>query len=293
MTVSTFAALTVDQHSWVDAWGVEHPFGEDTRGNRVHVTARQGFGAAPRSFTEDRFPNVAGTRHQLTTVDPRDLAMRCVFVGTSTLAYRGLIRSWILWLESGPGALKVFAGGEVRVIDCHYAGGLELDESRGNATALMQRAVISFRAFDPLFRAAEPEFVSFPLVTQQPFLPFLPMTVVQSTTRDAGVLKSRGDADAWPVWEVTGPGSNLVLTDVTNGRTLRWEGSLAAGETLTIDSRPEMQLVRYGNGASAYRFLRGDWWPVPPGETRVSLTLDNASAVSGLTVAYLPRYRSA
>ncbi len=290
MSVSTFAALTRDQHSWVDAWGVEHPFSEDSRGNHVYVVARQGFGAAPRTFTEDRFPNIAGTRHQLTTIEPRDLAMRCVFLGSGVLDYRGLIRSWIGWLESGPGALKVFSGGEVRVIDCRYAGGLELDETSGTASATMQEAVISFRAFDPLFRAASPEFVAFPLIESPPFLPLLPMSVAASTTRDTGLLKSRGDADAWPVWQVTGPGSNLVLTDVSNGRTLRWEGSLAAGQTLTIDTRQDM--VRYGDGGSAYRHLRGDYWPVPPGETRVALTLDNAVVASGLTVSYVPRYRS-
>lgn len=53
----------------------------------------------------------------------------------------------------------------------------------------------------------------------------------------SGLAVNRGDRDAWPVFTITGPVDSPVITNETTGDAFIIVGNLAAGETITIDSR--------------------------------------------------------
>lgn len=51
------------------------------------------------------------------------------------------------------------------------------------------------------------------------------------------VVVNRGNLDTWPVFYVTGPAQSPIITNVTTGQEFSINGNVAAGQTVTIDSR--------------------------------------------------------
>lgn len=101
-------------------------------------------------------------------------------------------------------------------------------------------------------------------------------------------LVNTGDAPAYPVWHITGPGSNFEATSST-GETLRWEGTLLAGQTLTIDTK--LGTVVDGTGANRYAELAPAprMWRVQPGTTTVSAGLEDPTDDSRIVCEWRPR----
>ncbi|WP_073839550.1 phage tail domain-containing protein [Micromonospora sp. CB01531] len=98
-------------------------------------------------------------------------------------------------------------------------------------------------------------------------------------------LENPGDAPAYPVWTVNGPGKDFKAY-LGNGLGFHWTGTLAADETLTIDTRTGS--VVDGTGANRYSAMAAAprLWSVPPGTTTATASLENTSAgtVQGGTV---------
>lgn len=92
------------------------------------------------------------------------------------------------------------------------------------------------------------------------------------------ILENTGDAEAFPTWEIQGPGSNIVATG-PNGETWQWNGSLLLGQTLFIDSRTATAIdnlgaSRYDDFDTSPRF-----WLVPPGITSASITMTGTGRI--------------
>ena len=51
------------------------------------------------------------------------------------------------------------------------------------------------------------------------------------------IVENKGDAIAYPVWIISGPGSNLHLANVTTGDEFLLNHDIIAGETVVVDSR--------------------------------------------------------
>lgn len=102
----------------------------------------------------------------------------------------------------------------------------------------------------------------------------------------SGIIKldnTEGTADADIVFDIDGPVPNPRISTATN--TLAFNGSLGAGDRLTIDS--QAKTVKF-NGASRRTLLSpAEWFRVPAGETlavRFSASQQNAEAL--LTASY-------
>jgi len=74
--------------------------------------------------------------------------------------------------------------------------------------------------------------------------------------------ENRGDLEAWPVFEITGPVDHPVITNDTTGREFLISGSIPAGETVTVDARTGV--VTPGG----YRVI-GRPWSLAPGDNTV------------------------
>ena len=103
-------------------------------------------------------------------------------------------------------------------------------------------------------------------------------------------LNNTGTAPAFPVWTVVGPGTNFVAQSAA-GQQLRWTGTLAAGELLTLDCRTAS--VRDGTGANRYGQLAPapKFWPVPPGTSVATASLEGTTAASSITCTWQARRR--
>lgn len=75
----------------------------------------------------------------------------------------------------------------------------------------------------------------------------------------AGTAHNAGDVDAWPVFEITGPVDNPVISNETTGFSFLVSGVIGAGETVTIDSRTGVV------DPASYRLV-GRPWSLTPGD---------------------------
>ncbi|WP_263729954.1 phage tail family protein [Cellulomonas sp. SG140] len=102
-------------------------------------------------------------------------------------------------------------------------------------------------------------------------------------------LENSGDADAYPVWEVRGPGNHFKAV-APSGDTLEWTGSLLEGQTITINTElgtcvDQTGANRYSELATAPRM-----WAIPPGVTRAAVQfLDTTAGKSRIAVSWRPR----
>jgi hypothetical protein len=114
------------------------------------------------------------------------------------------------------------------------------------------------------------------------------LRVSPSQTLGSITMENTGDADAYPVWTITGPGSNLVCTSAT-GESFAWNGTLTAGQTLTIDTRAAS--VVDGTGTNRYADLgpAPQLWRIPPGTTTASVILTGSTAASKIAAEWRPR----
>lgn len=100
-------------------------------------------------------------------------------------------------------------------------------------------------------------------------------------------VTNAGSANAYPVVKlvITASCSLYSLVNLTTGQALRFNGTLLAGETVTIDLRPNQKTVR-----SSFRELIGlllsasalSDWALAPGANRIALYCSDASATAYL-----------
>lgn len=109
------------------------------------------------------------------------------------------------------------------------------------------------------------------------------------------VVTNYGQADAYPVVTIVGPGQFYELTNYTTGQALYFNGlMLQVGETVKIDLTPGHKTITSSwRGNLAGYLLPGSdlaTWRLATGANNVSLFVDNASATASLS--FVPRYRS-
>jgi hypothetical protein len=183
--------------------------------------------------------------------------------------------------------------GTARTISARYTAGLAgLDVPNSTATAV--EVDLIFRASDPTWAdvGAVDAAVDFPVTgsgaTSTPFsssaLAFsaagVPFDGFQSTEAEGTSLASlgnTGDAEAWPVWELTGQATSVEVVNRTTGERWRWVGTLASGarlEVVTDDRRPSVRIA----GANAYGgMVAGSrLWPLAPGANEVAFIVGGA-----------------
>lgn len=104
-----------------------------------------------------------------------------------------------------------------------------------------------------------------------------------------GSLEALGRSKAWPILEVYGPCSNPVLTNITEGKSLYLTYTLAADETLVIDTDPRRRTVKLNDQADRWNALdhrRSKWWPVRRGNNDIRVSFNTFSAGAKLRVRW-------
>ncbi|MFH8414353.1 phage distal tail protein [Streptomyces collinus] len=150
--------------------------------------------------------------------------------------------------------------------------------------------VITLRAGDPYFTSSAQQVRTISGATPtNPFLSSLAaMPVAPSQAIGSINLYNAGDVAAYPVWEVRGPGDQFTATS-PKGEVLKWNGTLAAGEKLIIDT--QRGTVLDGTGANRYDLLdtAPRFWSVEPGESTAGASLLNTTSASQITCSWYPR----
>jgi hypothetical protein len=101
------------------------------------------------------------------------------------------------------------------------------------------------------------------------------------------LVENAGDAETPPRLKVSGPVTNPIISNVTTGEEIRLLYTLAEGEYLEIDTRPDDVSVLL-NGAtdrySALDFVNSDIWQLAPGVNDIRLQASSIAAPATLVV---------
>ena len=122
--------------------------------------------------------------------------------------------------------------------------------------------------------------------------PFFPVLLSDSTVQGAHVLNIQGDAEAWPVWEVTGPGEDLLIQNDDTGEKIFIEGQF--GEKVTITTRPQEQDVTSASAMDGSLWERvsedSTFFPLQPGINRIRMSMVNGKPESTVTLKYVEQW---
>lgn len=111
-------------------------------------------------------------------------------------------------------------------------------------------------------------------------------------TLGQAVFTNTGNAATFPTAVVTGGlASGFRITEIETGDELTYVGNLAAGDSITLDSRTQSATLNTGSDGSAMMTSR-DWFSVPPGATRryQFATLGATSGTPTLSISAAPAY---
>lgn len=252
-------------------------------------------------FEADGVPGQPGAYFRDVQHGVREFMLAIDITGADDIGLRTNMRNLVARMDPTRGAGKIRVTsplGDQREIVCRYVSGLGMTEKLGDASGeTYQRAAVSFLAHDPYWYDVSPTSQTFavdPLVPS--FFPIFPLKLTASELAVEAAVDNTGDVETWPVWTVTGPGSVIVLRNLTTSKTISFStGALTASETLVIDTRPGYKTVKLGDGTNMYPSLdtTSALWPLVRGTNTIRLEMSGVdNDVSSLNLSYWRRYLS-
>ena len=155
---------------------------------------------------------------------------------------------------------------------------------------IWNRWVLSFQCPNPYWESGTEEtFVIDTGSTGRGLLPELTKLKLRSATT-FGVIEvdNQGDVPAYPIWTITGPLEDIVISDGTNS--FAFEDNVLIGETITINTRTSE--VTDQTGANRYAMLAAapKLFRVPPGATTITISAVAGNLDSEVTLTYSPQF---
>lgn len=271
-------------------------FTDEGAGYRILANGTRGLRSVTYEMTTERYAGIDGESVTGVRAVGGNLTFGLMVRASSELDLRRKIRALVHAMRPkvGSGVLSYTSEeGETRTLECYCVGGLEGDEATDVTMADdWWKAALKFYAPSPWW-LGEAQSIDFGLGAPTPFFPIFPLTLSSSTVQGQFTVDlSDMDAPTYPQWIVVGPGSSLLLENQTTGRQIQVNASLAAGESMVIDTRPGSQSIRRGDGTNLMSSLASDpaLWPLIEDVNRVSAQLVGATSASRILGAFRPRY---
>jgi hypothetical protein len=220
---------------------------------------------------------------------PRDIDLPLDVVGRDRRHLQELTSRLALMLAGECTLALVEEDGTRWTTQVHRVGGGDYvygDDTTGERDL---QTVITVRAADPFFTSSAMSSASVGGDSAPGFLSSLAsMPVASSQAIGEITLVNTGNAPAYPVWEITGPGRDFTAAS-SHGETLHWTGVLTAGERLIVDTRAGTVVDhtganRYGELAAAPRL-----WAIPPGTSTAIASLLDVTSASKILCTWRPR----
>jgi len=318
--VATYHEITgTSAFTWIDPDGREWPLSNTSEDlGWFTLTGPSGWSAAPIEITSDSLPR-GGESVRAISSKPATIQWPLEVFGADHEQFIGRYREIskafkLTTVRRRPGVLRVQRpGGSVRQIEAFYSDGLA---GEAEQNYLFARPVISLFCPDGKWREPEPIVAartftpttggdSAPVTFYGPFISLASSNVVgvpggdgeASNDDDSGSLTTitnPGDVEAWPVWTVTGPMTQLRAWNETLGSRFALTYTLGAEQTITITTeRPTVRGPGDANLSGAIDWFNTagtELWPLADGENVVGLEVDGAEATTSVQMAFTPRY---
>jgi hypothetical protein len=215
--------------------------------------------------------------------------------------WRNLRRAFTATSHTGtPGTLTIYrydTDGVIfdgRSIEAYYEEGFKIEAGQGVGHA---NPVLTLFCPDGFWRDIQPTTLGLSYRQGVAFLSPYP-AISPGGLSGTFSLYNAGDADAWPVWQISGPMTTLTATNSTlGGLMFALSYPLDVGETATVDlSKPNRPILYSGGGQNLTGFL--NWpgavlWPLRGGENQVDLRMAGSGPGSHIDLTFYPRYGGA
>lgn len=250
-------------------------------------------------FNEDIVAGQPGARLRSVRHAVHELVVPFWFDGATEADQRTQMRNICDLMDPtrGPGKIRVTSPvGDQREIVCSYAAGLEVDEKLGdNAGLFSQMVPVMFRGHDPYWYDVTTTTPGDFQVTSTPsFFPFFPLRLSSSEIVVDTTITNDGSVETWPTWTIYGPGSGVVLRNLTTGKNLLMTTvTLSTGQYITVDTRPDYKTVRRDDGTNMWSVVDfgSALWSLNRGANRIRLEMTGTTPlVSRLQVSYKRRF---
>lgn len=190
-----------------------------------------------------------------------------------------------------PGVLRVARpDGSAREVEAFYEAGFEGEPGEGWVSA---NPVLTLYCPDGYWRDVTPVREPREYPASRPYLNPYP-TVSSDRVFGATTIVNPGQVDAWPVWTVTGPATQLVAANNTLGEQFTLTYTLAAGQQLTMATRTLR--VRGPAGQNLVDALNWPWaqvWPLRPRANDINYQVSGSEPGTSIVLEYYPRYEAA
>ena len=123
-------------------------------------------------------------------------------------------------------------------------------------------------------------------------VPFFPIMLSASTIQGAKQLDIQGDADAYPIWTVYGPGEDFEIINRTTGERFFLEGEITS--PITIDTRTEQLSAEGMSNMELWARVPRELstFPLRPGRNDISFVIVNATEQSRVELRYAEQWRA-
>lgn len=264
----------------------------------------QGLDMPPVELHADASPNLHGSIYRSARYAQREVMIPVYIHGIDRRTLRQLKDRLIDALDpmNGYCVLKFMeADSRPRYLYAYYKGGVEGDEGEDSAGFRWTRFGIQLTAFDPWFYSDQVQVAEWKFGQGEAFLSteksLLPLRIEKGmvSTPDLSVYNP-GSVEAWPVWELTGPVRGFKFS--FNGQSFEIPASgtdvVAAGRTLTIDTRPGYKTLKDDQGKNYWSSLGANpqLWSIPKGWSSISVEMAPGSGASSLRLSFRPRFKT-
>lgn len=250
-----------------------------------------GFGIPPAQLRIEESAGDGGVyRHSKKGI--RTIDMPITVLGTDRSDVQTKLRRLgrLIQDTSGPTILQAnYSDGETLELTAYYAGGAE-SQWGTDAGLTWCRWVLTFQCPSPYWESnITEEFTVSAGITGRGLLPQL--TKLQLTSSQVfGVITvdNDGDVPAYPIWTITGPISELEISNGTVG--FSFNSTVNAGEIIIVDTKlgtvvDTADVNRYSLLDAAPKLFR-----IEPGETSITVNGTNATTASQVKLSYSPLY---
>ncbi len=261
--------------------------------DRVHTFLLRGMighRMPPIDISSSELPSYQGSLLETKRYKERTLAIPWALLGDNYTDFSRRFRQITkqLTLSGGIGQLDFsMPDGSKRYIRGIFKDGLDGGDSKFGDNQVL-KTVLTFLCFDPFFYDnTEITGVVTAGYTLLPFFPILPFLLAKAGTFSSDSIDNPGDWDAYPTWTVQGPGTTIIIENLTYGELLQVNVTLSDTDVLEIISAPDEKDVLL-NGVSSMDLLSDDsqFFALRPGNNDIefSATLPGASTEFGYTV---------
>lgn len=213
---------------------------------------------------------------------------------TPGVALRSAVRTLARTLDPARGdgyLLSTAPDGVQRKLVCQCVAGPQMTEQHGTTQLPRMLAfMLIFRARDPYWYDLSAHTVTYALGASTVFFPIFPLVLSPSTLHSTTPVTVDSDVEVWPVWVCTGPfiGVRFEL----GGSLLRLSYAAAAGEVVTIDTRPGVKTVVSSTVGNIFTSLDStQMFPLEPGANALDVQIiGGTAAVSKVVLTYYARW---